>query len=164
VLAGVPEIHPAPGVELGLFGQVQAQLRFLAVHLQQEPHLLLADARRPARAAPDAAVRQPVAQPARRRAEHFDMRGVQPGFLAQLVLLVAAFAFVLLRPHAAAPLATAAADSISEAPGLETEPIHELRQRDINGPTEYLVRNLIAGPIEVQCTLENADNATTDPA
>ena len=83
--------------------------------------------------------------------------------LALLVLVVAAFAFVLLRPHAAAPVAAAAADDTSEEPGLEAAPIHELRQRDTNGPTEYLVRNLVAGPIEVQCKLEDADNATTEP-
>jgi murein DD-endopeptidase MepM/ murein hydrolase activator NlpD len=83
--------------------------------------------------------------------------------LALLVLVVAAFAFVLLRPQAAAPVAASAVENTAEAPGLEGAPIHEMRSRDINGPTEYLVRNLIAGPIEVRCTLEKADNATTEP-
>src|SRR3546814_5034558 len=45
VLQRVPEVHPAPEVELGLVGGVQAQVAFGAGELQQEPHLLLADAR-----------------------------------------------------------------------------------------------------------------------
>ena len=46
VVQRVPEIDPAPVVELGLLGQVQAQVGFLAGDLQQEPDLLLADADR----------------------------------------------------------------------------------------------------------------------
>src|SRR3546814_11570041 len=44
VLQRVPEVHPAPEVELGLVGGVQAQVACGAGELQQEPHLFLADA------------------------------------------------------------------------------------------------------------------------
>ena len=83
VLDRIPEIDPAPAVELGFLGQVQAQVAFLAVHPQQEPDLLLADAGRP-RAPPHAARRQPITQPARRRPKHFDVLGIQPGLFPQL--------------------------------------------------------------------------------
>jgi murein DD-endopeptidase MepM/ murein hydrolase activator NlpD len=82
--------------------------------------------------------------------------------LAILVLLFGALALVLVRPHAATPAAAATGD-VREAPGLETAPIYEMRSRDTNGPNEYLVRNLTAGPIEVHCTLEDAANTATDP-
>ena len=62
----IPEIHPAPEVELGLFVRVQAQVAFLAQEAQQEPDLLLADAYLPF-VAPDGPARKPIAQPARRR-------------------------------------------------------------------------------------------------
>jgi murein DD-endopeptidase MepM/ murein hydrolase activator NlpD len=38
-----------------------------------------------------------------------------------------------------------------------------MRSRDTSGTTEYLVRNLVEGPIEVLCTLERSDNARVDP-
>src|SRR5690606_31921005 len=60
----VPEVDPAPVVELRLGGQVQAQVAFLPGELQQVPDLLLADAHHLV-VAPDGVARQPVAQPAR---------------------------------------------------------------------------------------------------
>jgi murein DD-endopeptidase MepM/ murein hydrolase activator NlpD len=81
--------------------------------------------------------------------------------LAILVLLLAALAFVALRPKPATNASTEA--SVGEQPGLQTQPIHELRARDTSGATEYLVRNLVEGPIQVRCTLEDAVNARTDP-
>ena len=77
-------------------------------------------------------------------------------------LILAVLAYALLRPRPAAP-ASASADTAAETPGLESNPIYALRQRDTNGATEYLVRNLIGGPIQVRCDLEEADNARTDP-
>jgi hypothetical protein len=66
-------------------------------------------------------------------------------------------------PGAPARAASMAGPDVAEAPGLETKPIHEVRSRDTSGATEYLVRNLIGGPIQVRCTLEDAVNARTDP-
>jgi len=83
--------------------------------------------------------------------------------LAILVLLLALLAFVLVRARPTSPPPAGAPDSVAEAPGLETAPIHELRARDTNGATEYMVRNRVDGPIEVRCTLEQAVNARTDP-
>ncbi len=50
---------------------------------QQEPDLLLAKADRPI-ARPHTALRQPIPQPARRHAEHFDVIRLQSGFFLQL--------------------------------------------------------------------------------
>jgi len=81
-----------------------------------------------------------------------------------LVLLLALLAFVLLRgSHAPATAASNGAAAVAEAPGLQSKPIHELRARDTSGATEYLVRNLVGGPIQVRCTLRDAMNARTDP-
>ena len=78
------------------------------------------------------------------------------------VLLLGALAFVLLRPrHAADPDGTQ--PKVAEKPGLEAKPIHELRARTTGGNNEYLVRNLVAGPIEVRCWLEEAQNVRMDP-
>jgi hypothetical protein len=51
----------------------------------------------------------------------------------------------------------------TEAPGLKPKPVHELRQIDIINGTEYLVRNLLAGPIEVRCIFISEKNMTSDP-
>jgi murein DD-endopeptidase MepM/ murein hydrolase activator NlpD len=91
--------------------------------------------------------------------------------LAVLLLLLLALAVALKhRARSAAALASAQAASSSssaasgvEPPGLATQPIHELRERDTNGASEYLVRNLVDGPIEVRCELRDADNARIEP-
>ena len=66
-----------------------------------------------------------------------------------------------LHPRPAPPAADTAAAVEAEAP--HSQPIHEIRSRDTSGSTEYLVRNLIDGPIEVRCMLEDARNVRTDP-
>src|SRR5262245_10350933 len=78
-----------------------------------------------------------------------------------IALALAVVGYGLLRPRPETP-PTKAADA-PEAPGLKTRPIHELRLRDTSGASEYLVRNLVDGPIEVRCELTDADNARTDP-
>jgi hypothetical protein len=85
VFQRIPEVDPAPVVKLGLVGQVQAQVRLGAGELQQEPHLLLADADH-AVAAPDRALRQPVAQPAWSHPEHGDVLRLQAGLFLQLAV------------------------------------------------------------------------------
>ena len=80
------------------------------------------------------------------------------------VLLLGLLAFVLLRARHPAPAAPAeAASTVAEQPGLTGKPIHELRLRDVSGASEYLVRNLVQGPIEVRCELQHALNVRTDP-
>jgi hypothetical protein len=85
VLHRVPEVDPAPVVELGLVGRVQAQIRLGAGELQQEPHLLLADADDPVLAT-HRPVRQPVTQPAGRDPEHGHVLGREAGLLAELAV------------------------------------------------------------------------------
>jgi murein DD-endopeptidase MepM/ murein hydrolase activator NlpD len=59
--------------------------------------------------------------------------------------------------------ATSAPTALPEPPGLQNKPIHSLRERTTSGATEWLVRNLVAGPIEVQCKLKQSRNVRTDP-
>jgi murein DD-endopeptidase MepM/ murein hydrolase activator NlpD len=80
-------------------------------------------------------------------------------FIIALALAVVGYGLLRPRPEAA-PAKPADA---GEAPGLETQPIHELRLRDTSGASEYLVRNLVDGPIEVRCEMTDADNARTEP-
>ena len=77
-------------------------------------------------------------------------------------LLLALAAYALLRPHRAPP-ARATDATRPETPGLHTQPIHSMRLRDTSGASEYLVLNLVDGPIEVRCELQDAVNARTDP-
>jgi murein DD-endopeptidase MepM/ murein hydrolase activator NlpD len=77
-------------------------------------------------------------------------------------LLLALLAYALLRPHR--PAAGAPPASEAEPAGIEQQPIHELRTREIGDASEYLVRNLVPGPIEVRCTLASAENIRTDPS
>lgn len=86
--------------------------------------------------------------------------------LLLLALALALLALLLLtrnlRPADATPVA--AADPGAEAPGLQPQPIHELRNRNFGGGDEYLVRNLLAGPIEVHCMLVKAENVVSNPS
>jgi murein DD-endopeptidase MepM/ murein hydrolase activator NlpD len=84
--------------------------------------------------------------------------------LAVVLLLLVALGVVMKRGAAdAAALAPAPANPGHEQPGLQVKAIHELRERTTDGATEYLVDNLVNGPIEVRCTLQNAENARADP-
>lgn len=87
---------------------------------------------------------------------------------AGLLLTVLALALVALlaitrRAQPSDADAVAASDPGAEAPGLQPQPIHELRNRNLGGGDEYLVRNLLAGPIEVRCTLVKAENVASNP-
>jgi hypothetical protein len=77
------------------------------------------------------------------------------------LLLLAVLALVFARSRRVEPAAPASTQV--ERPGLESHPIHALRDRDTGGAHEYLVSNLIAGPIEVRCTLESSENTRPDP-
>jgi murein DD-endopeptidase MepM/ murein hydrolase activator NlpD len=76
-------------------------------------------------------------------------------------LLLALLALIVAKPHraAAAPPPVGA-----EAPGLSAKPIHALRERDTGGASEYLVSNLVPGPIEVRCVLVAPQNVRSVPA
>ncbi|MFA6985156.1 MAG: M23 family metallopeptidase [Arenimonas sp.] len=87
---------------------------------------------------------------------------------AGLLLTVLALALVALlaitrRAQPAGADSVASADPGAEAPGLQPQPIHELRNRNLGGGDEYLVRNLLAGPIEVRCALIKAENVASNP-
>jgi len=77
------------------------------------------------------------------------------------ILLLAVLAFVFARSRRVHEVAPAPAQP--ERPGLEAQPIHALRERDTTGAPEYLVENLTAGPIEVRCVLQSAENVGSDP-
>jgi murein DD-endopeptidase MepM/ murein hydrolase activator NlpD len=86
--------------------------------------------------------------------------------MTRLILLCVALSLALLalivaRPHRAA---AASAPAGAEAPGLEAKPIHVLRERDVSGANEYLVANLLPGPIEVRCALVGPRNVRSVPA
>jgi len=76
-------------------------------------------------------------------------------------LALALLAYIALRPHRPAEGAPTTAQA--EAPGIEQQPIHELRTREVGDASEYLVRNLVPGPIEVRCELVSAENLRTEP-
>lgn len=78
-----------------------------------------------------------------------------------VVLLLAILALFAFKPHRRP--AAASVEPGAEPSGLEIEPIHELRHRDFAGGDEYLIRNLIAGPIEVECALQDASNIESVP-
>ena len=65
VVHGIPEIHPAPKVEFRRFSEIEANMRFVTDEAQQEPHLFLADTKRPFFLTQITA-RQLVAKPSRR--------------------------------------------------------------------------------------------------
>jgi murein DD-endopeptidase MepM/ murein hydrolase activator NlpD len=85
-------------------------------------------------------------------------------WIAVAAVIVAAV--LLVRMQMRAPAASApdvAAAPVPEQAGLAPKPVLELRERNTTGATEYLVRNLLGGPIEVRCALRQAVNARTDP-
>ena len=79
-----------------------------------------------------------------------------------VALALALLALIAFKPHRR-PVSAAPEDNVAEAAGLQPEPIHAIRSEDYIGGNRYLVRNLIAGPIEVDCRLDEATNVTSDP-
>jgi hypothetical protein len=55
-------------------------------------------------------------------------------------------------------------EEVTEPIEIESQPIHVLRSEENGFGRAYLVRNLLAGPIEVDCRLEIAENVKADPA
>lgn len=78
------------------------------------------------------------------------------------VLLTALLVLIAAKPHR--PGAAAAASFQREPPGLAAKPIHAIRERTTGGAEEYLVSNLVAGPIEVRCSLVSTGNVRSVPA
>lgn len=79
------------------------------------------------------------------------------------VLALAVAALIVFKPHRHQAIAVGPADSAAEPAGLAPQPIHDVRSEDFGGGNRYLVRNLLAGPIEVQCRLDAVDNVRSDP-
>ena len=77
------------------------------------------------------------------------------------VLLTALLVLIAAKPQR--PGAGAGASFQREPPGLEAQPIHAIRNRTTNGAEEYLVSNLVAGPIEVRCSLVSSGNVRSVP-
>jgi len=77
-----------------------------------------------------------------------------------ILLLLALVAMKAFRPR---PVPAETPDFRVEPPGLSAQPIHELRHHASSGGDEYLVRNLVAGPIEVRCRLADARNVQGVP-
>ena len=77
-------------------------------------------------------------------------------------LLIAVLLLVVAWPAAPAP---ASPDRFRREPaGLEAKPIHTIRSRETGaGAQEYLVSNLVAGPVEVLCSLVTPDNVRSAP-
>ena len=81
--------------------------------------------------------------------------------LLTATLLLALFVLIMAKPHRNVG---AAPDAVRPEPtGLQAKPIHAMRDRDNNGAQQYLVSNLVAGPIEVRCSLVSAGNVRSVP-
>ncbi len=77
-----------------------------------------------------------------------------------LVLLLAFLAFGPLRHRVAE---SKPADTGSEPAGLKPKDIQEVREEDVSDGQRYWIRNLVAGPIEVECGLGDTINVAADP-
>ncbi len=80
--------------------------------------------------------------------------------LALLALIVVRFGIMKPRPS---PPGQASVDQGVEPAGLTARPIYSLRDDDIGAGKRFWVRNLVAGPIEIECRLENERNVLSDP-
>jgi hypothetical protein len=78
-----------------------------------------------------------------------------------LIVLLAVLTMLIAKPRRSAEAPPAPVRA--EQPGLQPKPIHAMRARELSGADEYLVRNLLPGPIEVRCVLESGDNILSDP-
>src|SRR5690348_538899 len=79
-----------------------------------------------------------------------------------VVLVLAMVVVIVLKPKHRAQDA-APVDYGVEPAGLQPQPIYEVRSQDFDGGNHYLLRNLLAGPIQVQCLLVDPHNVETDP-
>lgn len=84
----------------------------------------------------------------------------RPIFLFAILLLALLAFAVFKRQRGAEP---APAPPGVEPAGLQSKPIHSLRERNTTGANEYLVQNLLPGPIEVRCALASAQNVRSEP-
>ena len=78
-----------------------------------------------------------------------------------LLMVMGYFAFRTSHRVVAAPISV---DAGPEPAGLKPNPVEDLRSEDVADGKRFMVRNLVAGPIEVECTLQGSSNITSDPA
>ena len=83
--------------------------------------------------------------------------------LMTLALLALILVRLVAKPRPSPP-AEASIDAGTEPEGLIAQPIHSLRNEDIGSGKRFWVRNSLAGPIEVDCRLEDERNVQSDPA
>lgn len=79
------------------------------------------------------------------------------------VLLLALIGMIVFKPQHRPVVDSKPVDYGAEALGLEPQPIHAMRSVDFSGGEHYLVRNLVAGPIQVDCRLTVANNVEAVP-
>lgn len=83
--------------------------------------------------------------------------------LMTLALFALIVARMVMKPRSSPP-GQASADQGVEPEGLTARPIYSLRDDDIGAGKRFWVRNLVAGPIEIECSLDNERNVQSDPA
>jgi murein DD-endopeptidase MepM/ murein hydrolase activator NlpD len=66
-------------------------------------------------------------------------------------------------PVAAAPVGAAPMSAEEEQDALEEAKVFEIVDEPVDGGHRYLVRNLLAGPIEIDAKFESHDNMVADP-
>lgn len=79
-----------------------------------------------------------------------------------VLLMLALLAVMVIRSRKPTEVPHGSDDGVEQA-GLEPRPIHAVRNEDFHGGNHYLVANLVAGPIEVECRLEDAENVRSEP-
>jgi murein DD-endopeptidase MepM/ murein hydrolase activator NlpD len=88
---------------------------------------------------------------------------LRKALLAGTILLLA-LAFLAFWPHRHRELEPVPAPVGSEPAGLKPKQIQALRDEDVGDGRQYWIRNLVAGPIEVDCVLDTTDNVAATPA
>ena len=79
-------------------------------------------------------------------------------------ILVLALAFLAFRPSRHPGPGLVIVPAGSEPAGLKPKPIQAVRDEDVGDGRQYWIRNLVAGPIEVECALDAASNVDSKPA
>ena len=80
------------------------------------------------------------------------------------VLLLVVMSWFAFKPAHRVVAAPTSVDPGPEPAGLKPNPVEDLRSEDVADGKRFLIRNLVAGPIEVDCTLQGSNNITSEPA